>query len=296
MAEEGPSRGQSQMEFVSGAIEWVMTNAYMVRLLDGEPAMLGLAAVSIIGGIIVAQGVINALGGEEEVVKKVEEPEPEDPPRDYTVEQLREFDGTDGKPIYVALCREVFDVSEADGFYGVEGGYHCFAGREASRAMAKMSFEEEDLSNINTDDLGPFDRSCLEDWYDKYKHYKNYPVRGKVSIPPAQRDFTKAELLEFKGHQGVLEGRVDAAVYMAIKGNVLDVSYGGKEMYGEGGPYYRFAGLDASRALGKMSFEPADVASCDLSDLTPEQLKVLDDWETKFLHGKKYPVVGRLVE
>ena len=33
-------------------------------------------------------------------------------------------------------------------------------------------------------------------------------------------------------------------------------------------------GLDASRALAKMSFDPADVNSRDLSDLTPEQLKV----------------------
>ncbi|KAJ1400837.1 cytochrome b5-like heme/steroid binding domain-containing protein, partial [Ochromonadaceae sp. CCMP2298] len=218
------------------------------------------------------------------------------PPRDFTLEQLREFDGTDDKPIYVALCKEVFDVSKAADFYGVGSGYHCFAGREASRAMAKLSFEESELSNMVTDDLGPFERSNLEDWYEKFKHYKCYPVRGKVSVPPTPRDFTKAELQGFKGHQGVLEGRVDAGVYMAIKGNVLDVSYGGKEMYGEGGPYYRFAGLDASRALGKMSFEPEDVASSDLSDLTKEQLKVLDDWEKKFLASKKYPIVGRLVD
>ena len=82
---------------------------------------------------------------------------------------------------------------------------------------------------------------------------------------------------------------------MAIKGQVLDVSYGGMEMYGPDGPYYLFAGRDASRALAKMSFSPSDVESSDLSDLSPDQLKVLDDWEKKFIQAKKYPVVGKLV-
>jgi hypothetical protein len=54
-------------------------------------------------------------------------------------------------------------------------------------------------------------------------------------------------------------------------------------------------GIDASRALARMSFEPADLASSDLSDLTPEQQKTLADWEKKFLDAKKYPIVGKLV-
>jgi hypothetical protein len=30
--------------------------------------------------------------------------------------------------------------------------------------------------------------------------------------------------------------------YVGINGKVIDVSYGGKEMYGKGGPYFLFAG------------------------------------------------------
>ncbi len=71
------------------------------------------------------------------------------------------------------------------------------------------------------------------------------------------------------------------------------MSFGGIEMYGSGGPYNRFAGRDASRALAKMSFEAADVNSTDLSDLTPAERKVLQDWDKRFTDGKKYPVVGR---
>lgn len=212
--------------------------------------------------------------------------------RDFTVEQLRSFDGSNGKAIYIALRMDVYDVSIARDLYGEGSGYNCFAGREASRAMAKLSFEEDELSNLNIDDLGPFDRSTLDDWIEKFKWYKNYPVIGRVSIPPSPCDFTADELLCFNGKQAVPEGRVNSPIYVCVNGKVLDVSYGGVEMYSEGGPYHIFAGIDASRALAKMSFKPEDLSSSDLSDLTEEQLKVLNDWETKFINSRKYPVVG----
>jgi membrane-associated progesterone receptor component len=59
-------------------------------------------------------------------------------------------------------------------------------------------------------------------------------------------------------------------------------------------PVSKSSGKDVSRALAKMSFEPDDINSRVLSDLTPEQLKVLDDWDEKFENKKKYPVVGTL--
>jgi membrane-associated progesterone receptor component len=82
---------------------------------------------------------------------------------------------------------------------------------------------------------------------------------------------------------------------VGINGSVIDVAYGGKEMYGHGGPYHIFAGKDASRALAKMSFQADDLASHDLTDLTPEQLVVLADWEKKFIEKRRYPVVGKIV-
>lgn len=277
----------------------VPMNVYIDRLKNGDPETIGLAAVSLLAGIVVAYGILSyfAVDDSENETPKEKEPEKRDPPRDFTLEQLREYDGTNKKPIYVGLCREVFDVTSADSFYGVGNAYHCFAGRESTRAMAKLSFEEADLSSLKDDDFGGFEKHTLEDWYQKFKYYKQYPVVGRVSIPPPVRDFTKAELLATKEHASDAppEGRVDAPLYLAINGKVLDVAYGGKEMYGPDGPYFRFVGIDASRALARMSFEPADLNSSDLSDLTPEQQKTLADWEKKFLEAKKYPVVGRLL-
>lgn len=231
---------------------------------------------------------------ETSIHKEIKEEEEKDPPRDFTIDQLRDFNGESDKPIYIALCGDVYDVTVARDMYGNGASYHCFAGRDASRAMAKLSFEEEDLSNNNIDDLSPFEKDILRDWVDKYKYYKSYPIVGKVSTPSKFQVFNKDSLSQFNGTQDIPTGRVDAPIYLAIRGKVLDVSYGGKEMYGIGGPYHLFAGKDASKALAKMSFDQADIESSDLSDLTPEQLKTLQDWEKKFLEVRKYPIVGEL--
>ena len=161
--------------------------------------------------------------------------------------------------------------------------------------MAKLSFDEVDLCNTNLDDLNAMYRSNLEDWYSKFKDYKCYPIVGRVSTPSPFRDYTSSELLAFKECTEVPPGRLDAPILMGINGKVIDVSYGGKEMYGKGGPYFLFAGIDASKALAKMSFKEEDLQSTDLSDLTPEQLKTLADWEKKFIESRKYPVVGNIV-
>jgi len=57
------------------------------------------------------------------------------------------------------------------------------------------------------------------------------------------------------------------------------------QAYGPDSKYGIFVGKDASRALGKSSLKPEDVApevSDDISDLSEKQLKVLDDWFSFF--------------
>lgn len=56
------------------------------------------------------------------VTAKKEEEEEKEPPRDFTIEQLRKFNGTNNQPIYISLKFEVFDVSQASGFYGPGSG------------------------------------------------------------------------------------------------------------------------------------------------------------------------------
>lgn len=62
----------------------------------------------------------------------------------------------------------------------------------------------------------------LDDWYEKFKHYKNYPVVGKVSFPPTDLRLTRDQLKDFVGRGDVPEGRVDAPIYIGLCGKIFD--------------------------------------------------------------------------
>ncbi len=52
----------------------------------------------------------------------------------FTPEELAKHDGKDASaPIYVAIKGTVFDVSAKKEMYGPGAGYHCFAGKDASK-------------------------------------------------------------------------------------------------------------------------------------------------------------------
>eukprot|EP00934_Nitzschia_sp_Nitz4_P007407 Nitzschia sp. Nitz4//scaffold58_size112336//36048//38913//NITZ4_004026-RA/size112336-processed-gene-0.63-mRNA-1//1//CDS//3329554968//7397//frame0 len=240
--------------------------------------------------------------------KKEEEEEQPDPPRNFTKQQLlhfdgkKESDGDDDKPVYLSVNGIVFDVSSARNFYGPGGPYEAFAGHECGAALAKMSFD-----TVLLDDMGACkklnfgEKTELEGWIEKFTYYRNYPIKGRL-VPDdvlealADRVLSKEELARFSGREGdeVPEGYATAPIYVGAGNKVFDASFGGVEFYGAGGGYNRFAGKDVSRALAKMSFDPADVENTSVDDLEDKQKKVLADWIKTFEERKKYPIVGKL--
>lgn len=62
-------------------------------------------------------------------------------------------------------------------FYGPGGPYALFAGRDASRALALMSFESKDLTG-NIDGLSPDELEVLQDW--EYKFMEKYVKVGHI--------------------------------------------------------------------------------------------------------------------
>lgn len=211
--------------------------------------------------------------------------------RDFTSNQLLEFNGMAGKPIYVAVCDHVFDVSTAPEFAIGNPEFFCCAGRNASRALALNNFTP-DFDNTSVTDLGEAEQANLTKKFLEFKG--KYVCVGRLSTPPCDLILNTTELAAFTGAQEVPPGRVVPPVYIGINGKIIDVSYGGYDMYRPGSSYAIFAGIDASRALGKMSFEPADLQSRDVSDLTEAQKSALQNWESKFVDVRRYPIVGRL--
>ncbi|KAF8128765.1 cytochrome b5-like heme/steroid binding domain-containing protein, partial [Mycena galopus ATCC 62051] len=59
----------------------------------------------------------------------------------FTPKTLEPFSGQDGGRILLAINGIVFDVTAGRNFYGPNGMYGNFAGRDASRGMAKQSFD-----------------------------------------------------------------------------------------------------------------------------------------------------------
>lgn len=62
-------------------------------------------------------------------------------------------------------------------FYGLGGPYALFAGKDASRALAKMSFEEKDLTG-DIEGLSAYELEALTDW--EYKFISKYNKVGQL--------------------------------------------------------------------------------------------------------------------
>ena len=87
----------------------------------------------------------------------------------FTAASLAPFVGEDGNPIYIALGRKVYDVSTGADFYGPGNGYSKFAGKDASRALAKMSFDPADVDARGCEELTEEQRKTLADWIAKVR-------------------------------------------------------------------------------------------------------------------------------
>lgn len=97
------------------------------------------------------------------------------------------------------------------------------------------------------------------------------------------RLFTEEDLARYDGSEE------ERPIYMAIKGVVFDVSKG-KSFYGKGATYNALVGKDSTRAVAKMSLDPADITS-DTTGLTDDQLQSLES-VFEGTYKTKYPIVG----
>ncbi|KAG6430947.1 hypothetical protein SASPL_109021 [Salvia splendens] len=97
---------------------------------------------------------------------------------DVTEEDLRAYDGSDpNKPLLMAIKGQIYDVSRSRMFYGPGGPYALFAGRDASRALALMSFDPKDLTG-NIQGLSDSELEVLQDW--EYKFIEKYVKVGQL--------------------------------------------------------------------------------------------------------------------
>ena len=101
----------------------------------------------------------------------------------YTPKTLAKYNGIDDQRIMLAINGIVFDVTAGRNFYGPNGMYGNFAGRDASRGMAKQSFDMEMLTPLDQpldklEDLRPDEIENMRGWIE---HFSNkYIVCGRL--------------------------------------------------------------------------------------------------------------------
>ena len=95
-----------------------------------------------------------------------------------TRDELMRYTGSQHeKRIYLCCKNIVYDVTSERDFYGPEGPYANFAGRDASRALALMSLKIEDVENTDLSDLNEEQLNVLNDWERKFK--SKYKIVGR---------------------------------------------------------------------------------------------------------------------
>ncbi|RCV42248.1 hypothetical protein SETIT_9G201400v2 [Setaria italica] len=142
---------------------------------------------------------------------------------EITEEELKQYDGSDPeKPLLMAIKGQIYDVSQSRMFYGPGGAYALFAGKDASRALAKMSFEQQDL-NGDISDLTPMEFSSLNDW--EYKFTSKYVKVGTVRrAAPAEEGYAgiSPEIREEVMPMPVLEAEAEAEAEPDLEPEPID--------------------------------------------------------------------------
>ncbi|VDM18252.1 unnamed protein product [Hydatigera taeniaeformis] len=105
--------------------------------------------------------------------------------RDFTIQELSQFNGNgpDGR-ILIAVNGNVFDVTNnGKDFYGKDGPYAIFAGRDASRSLTMFTTdippsneEYDDLSDLTSEQM-----KSLKEWELQFR--ERYPLVGKLLSP-----------------------------------------------------------------------------------------------------------------
>jgi membrane-associated progesterone receptor component len=102
-------------------------------------------------------------------------------------------------PVYLSVRGRVFDVTSGRNFYGPNGPYANFAGRDASRGLACGSFDEEMLTKdldgpLDTlEDLGAEEMEAMKGWEERFE--EKYLVVGRL-VPVGSKEAEEAKALQ----------------------------------------------------------------------------------------------------
>lgn len=102
------------------------------------------------------------------------------PPRDFTMEQVARHDGSDvDLPILVVIRGKVFNVSRGAEYYGKDGPYNIFAGRDATWLLAKGELQLGSPAEMAAP-LTALEEQEVDGWFQHFTY--KYDLLGDVVL------------------------------------------------------------------------------------------------------------------
>lgn len=185
----------AQIAFVSSAFHIVPTrlsstwsSTTSLKMDGGNNLIAGVVALSLLGSMIYASG-SEERERKSQYTKWKEESKAIQAdiarkafiqPKPFWKEvELKQYDGTQDEegPILFAADGKVFNVYKGRNFYGPGGEYHLFAGRDATRLLARGKLEEE-TEEEKSKPLTMAERAALQGWIWTFKG--KYDIVGEL--------------------------------------------------------------------------------------------------------------------
>ena len=94
---------------------------------------------------------------------------------DWTLTEIAQYDGQEDQPILFAVRGKVYNVWRGRNFYGKGECYECFAGKDATRMLAKELLAPEEPAEEGTA-LTPYELMTLGEWMATFDY--KYDVRA----------------------------------------------------------------------------------------------------------------------
>jgi len=106
-----------------------------------------------------------------------------------TREELEEFDGFDGAPLYLSIRGRVYDVTAGSKFYGEGKEYHDLVGKDASRSFGTgcrvgVDRTGEDCLSESIDGLNAKEMKEIDRWLELYETHDQYTFVGHLIDDP----------------------------------------------------------------------------------------------------------------
>ena len=112
-----------------------------------------------------------------------------------TPDELATMNGEDGRPLYLAICGRIYDVTSGKSFYGKGRSYFHFVGRDASRAFATGCTQPACLVP-NLDGLSSEDLKEVNRWVELYEFHDKYTYVGRLVSADPVSDAVAAAMRE----------------------------------------------------------------------------------------------------